>query len=147
MLLVQAGARLCALPIGAVIETLRPQPIEPMPGTAPFVRGVSVIRGEAVPVLDLQHLLEEKAASAEGRVVTIRVGERAAALLVQAVLGVRQLDPGRAMETPPLLGEVSAKLVARLAALDGQLLLVLDTARVVPDQVWHALRDRSARAD
>jgi hypothetical protein len=44
---VRVGARVCALPLHHVVETMRPLPIDPVVGTPAFISGVSVIRGIA----------------------------------------------------------------------------------------------------
>jgi purine-binding chemotaxis protein CheW len=56
-LLCRGSSRLCALPLDSVAETMRPLPIEVLPGCPPFVRGVAVIRGRPTPVADLGVLL------------------------------------------------------------------------------------------
>ncbi len=35
-----------------MLETMRPLPVEPMAGTPPFMLGISVVRGVAMPVAD-----------------------------------------------------------------------------------------------
>ena len=58
-LLCRAGARLCALPLQNVMETMRLLPIEPVAGAPRSVLGLCPIRGAPVPVVDLQSLLAE----------------------------------------------------------------------------------------
>ena len=57
MLMCRSGAYALALPIGDVIETMRPLPIQPVLGVPSYVAGVSLIRGAAVPVVDIARLL------------------------------------------------------------------------------------------
>lgn len=76
------------------------------------------------------------------RLITLRAGQRQVALAVEEVLGVRQLPPGQAL--PPLLGEASADLVNAIGSLDSELLLVLRSARLVPDALWPALQSAGA---
>lgn len=135
-LLVRSGSRLCAIPLHHVVETLRPLPVESLAGAPPFLRGLAVIRGEAVPVVDLGFLLGAGQAAETGRFVTLTVGDRRIALAVEAVLGLRELDASDLSETPPLLQELDPDLVEAVGALDGQLLLVLRGARLVPEKVW-----------
>ena len=53
VLVCRVGERRCALPLDAVIETMRPLPIHPVTGVTEAVLGVCIIRGLATPVLDL----------------------------------------------------------------------------------------------
>lgn len=131
-LVCRVRARRCALPLDRVIETMRPLPIEPMAGSPAFVRGLSVIRGVPLPVIDAALLLGEPAEHAE-RFVIVRVDDRQVALAVGQVLGVRDAARGSLHALPPLLGDTSAPAVAAVGLLDAQLLLVLGSARLLPD--------------
>jgi chemotaxis signal transduction protein len=93
---------------------------------------MSIVRGEAVTVVDARRLLDGAASPSGGRLVTLRVGTRRVALHVDDVLGVRVIAPEALREVPPLLGEASAVRTA-LGALDGRLLELLDTARILPE--------------
>jgi purine-binding chemotaxis protein CheW len=141
LLVCRAGARLCGLPVGEVIETMRALPVQPLAGAPPFVAGVAVVRGAATPVIDAARLLfsERDAPAPAPRLVTVRAGARVVALMVGAVLGIRKPDAGAVGELPPLLAELRGEAVAALGALDQDLLLVLRGARLVPDVVWAAL--------
>lgn len=138
LLLCFAGGRLCALPIGQVVETMRPQPIELLPGAPPFVSGLSIIRGVAVPVLDVARVLGAEPVRAT-RFVTVLVGERQVAFAVDRILGVREIPGPLLAELPPLLRDAGADLVSAIASLDAVLLLVLSSARLAPTGLWGAL--------
>lgn len=140
VLMVTAGARACAIPLCHVAETMRPLAIETVAGTPSFVRGVAVIRGEPTPVIDLNALLGDgESGTRYGRFVTIKVGARRVAIGVDGVAGVRDLDSSRLGELPPMLRDAAAGLVEAIGTRDAQLLVVLRTARMVPDDVWTAL--------
>lgn len=143
VLLVRAGARLCGLPVAAVGETMRPLPVSPLAGAPAWVLGLSVVRGEPLPVVDLAALLGGSPEEAPGRFVTVRAGGRAAALAVAGVIGLLQLDPGGA-RTLPLVRDACAGALESLRTLDGDLLVVLGAARLVPDGVA-APRPEAAR--
>ena len=77
VLVVMVGARACAFPLHHVAETMRPLPIKAVAGTPGFVRGVSVIRGTATPVVDLKALLENSENSPSyGRFVALKLDDR-----------------------------------------------------------------------
>jgi len=139
-LIVTVGTRACAIPLQYVAETMRPLAIEPISGTPEFVRGVSVIRGAPIPVVDLKMLLENgENNSAGGRFVTLKVGERRIALAVDGVVGLRKLDSAQIGELPPLLRDVGADLIEAIGTSDAQLLIVLRATRLVPNDVWATL--------
>jgi len=134
-LICRVAARLCALPLAHVVETMRPLPVEAVTGAPHFVRGLAVIRGVPVPVVDTAHLLGAQATSAD-RFVTVVVGERRVALAVDSVLGVREVPADSLHQLPPLLHDAGADVVAEIGLLDAELLLVLSSARLLPDDSW-----------
>jgi purine-binding chemotaxis protein CheW len=136
--LVQAGLHLCALPLGAVIETLRPLPLRPLAGAPAGVLGVAVVRGSPVPVIDLAVIVTgAPSASPAGRWVMVRCGARAAALAVDGVSGVRRLPAGAT--TAPLVAGAAQGALAALRVRDVELVLVLEASRLVPEGTFEAL--------
>lgn len=130
-LLCRAGAGLCALPLGPVVEIMRPLPIDPVADPPPGLIGLSQIRGAPVPVLDLAALLGVPGAPV-GRFVSAKIAGRKVAFAVEAVLGVRRIDPSLAGELPPLLRDSARDAVAAIGTLDAELLLLLQTGKLVP---------------
>lgn len=139
-LVVTVGTSVCAIPVEHVRETMRALPIEPMPKPFAFMRGVSIVRGAPVPVVDLRALLAPNAVPiADGRFVTLAIGGRCAALLVDEVIGLRDIHASRIDALPALLQGAGAELIEAIGAADAHLLVVLHATRVVPDEVWVAL--------
>lgn len=137
-LVVRAEAYFCALPLVHVVETMRALPIEPVADMPPFVRGVSIVRGQPMPVVDLAVLLGMPSGAAE-RFVTLRVANRQVALAVSGVIGVRDLDLSTLQELPPLLHGASREVIEAIGTLDRQVLVVLRTGWELPDAVWQTL--------
>jgi len=135
-LLVRVGTSIGALPLADVVETFRPLPLQPLTGAPSYVRGVAVIRGAAVPVVDLTELLTGTPATAT-RFVTMRVGERRVALGVEAVVGVQAVEDDRFAALPPLLEPARERTVA-LGTLDGGLLMLLQAGRSLLDAAVRA---------
>jgi purine-binding chemotaxis protein CheW len=143
-LIVGLESCVCALPLVQVIETLRPLPVEPISGVPSFVQGISIIRGIPTPVVDLGAVLGAPNQLAE-RFVTLRVGDKQAALSVNTVLGVRDLDTITTIrDLPPLLQRASSDIVVMIGTLDKQMLMVLRAGWELPDQVWQALTAQEA---
>jgi purine-binding chemotaxis protein CheW len=145
-ILCRIGAAICAVPIEHVSETMRPLPVEPLAGMPPFVLGVAVLRGAPTPVVDGAMLLGSGSATADGRFLAIRIGERRALIAVDAVLGVRALSLEEIRALPPLLRGPGLEAVDGMGSLDGDLLVVLGAARVIPDSVWASLERVGASA-
>lgn len=138
-LLCRIGSRIGALTLKDVREVMRPLPIEPLAGAPPFVLGLAVLRGSPTPVIDAGRLLGPIGLPSPARFVSLRLGERTAALAVDAVLDVRFLAAGAIADIPPLLREAGSDVASAIGALDTQLLLVLEAARLVPESLWDAI--------
>jgi purine-binding chemotaxis protein CheW len=130
VLVCRIARTLCALPLAHVVETLRPLPLGAAPSAPGFVSGVTLLRGEPTPVVDAARLLGGDAETCERRVV-LRVGGRSVALAVAGVVGVQRLTDSAARDLPPLLANADPRLVAEVAQLDAELLLVLESAAIV----------------
>jgi purine-binding chemotaxis protein CheW len=144
-LVFRAGAHLCALPLAQVIEIMRPLPIEAVAGAPPYVRGLCVMRGTAVPVVDAGLLIGEARVEAE-RLVAIRTGDRVIALATETVLGIRMIGAATLAALPPLLGEAARETITAIGMLDAELLLFLRSTRIVPEDVWDHLTAAGARS-
>lgn len=137
-LICMVQARLCALPVDRVIETVRPLPIDFVADAPYFVRGLAVVRGDPLPVVDVARLLGLEIAT-PGRFVIVRSGSRRIALAVGSVRGVRAIAPGALHAWPPLLQTAGSGVVEAIGLLDSELLVVLHTARLLPEDVWAQL--------
>jgi purine-binding chemotaxis protein CheW len=148
-LVVTIGARACSVPLAHVIETMRPLPMEIVTGMPPFIRGLSIIRGSPVPVVDLAEGLGTNRSSGDrnekgtpSRFVALRLGDRRVALLVDAVLGVRDIAGASLEDMPPLLRGASTEIIEAIGILDAELLVVLRATRILSEDVWQKLDAR-----
>jgi purine-binding chemotaxis protein CheW len=135
LLLCRVSSHRIGLPIDQVVETMRPLPAERLSGAPDFVRGVSVIRGVAVPVVDVGRLVAGEASRAE-RFVIVRAAQRTVALAVDRVDGLCTLPPESFHALPPLLRSSRAEIIEAIGRLDRELLLMLRGAHLLPDDVW-----------
>ena len=148
VLIVRTGNRRCAFRASHVIEIMRPLPMEPFANAPGFVLGLALIRGVPVPVIDLAGLLgggksESAGAGGISRFVSLRADKRCVALAVDEVIDLRTLEASRLEDLPPLLADGSGALDA-IGVLDSQLLLLLGTARMIPEESWSVL-ERSGK--
>jgi purine-binding chemotaxis protein CheW len=93
LLICRAASKLCGLPLSDVVETMRPLAIEALANMPDFVRGLSIIRGRATAVVDGRLLLGSSSTErlAAARYVVLELGNRRVALVVDAVLGIRDV--------------------------------------------------------
>lgn len=131
-LLCRTGSTHFALPISAVVATMRMLPIESVANAPPMVCGLSIVGGMPTPVIDAALLFGSRPGPRE-RLVTVRVGRRVVALAAQAVIGIWTVPEEELAVLPPLLSDVGA--VAALKRRDQDLVFFLNAARIVPDDV------------
>ena len=135
-LVFRAGSVLCALRLDEVLETLRPLAVRPLAGTPAFVRGVTIMRGVPAPVIDVARLLGGEQAEI-ARFVAVRTERGLVAFATGPVLGIRPATPDPEARHETLIG-ASGALVAGVGTLDAEPVLLLQSMRVVPDEVWAA---------
>ncbi len=89
-----AGTRLIA-PMSEVAEILPPPKTIRVPGVLSWVKGLANIRGNLMPVLDMNKFLNSQAADkrSDSRVLIIDRNGVVAALLVEEVFGLRRFKP------------------------------------------------------
>jgi len=104
--------------------------------------GLCIIRGAPLPVVDAGLLLNGCNSRAR-RLVTIGIADRTIALAVEQVIGIRSIDPEAMATLPPLLQNAAGDAVEAIRGLDGELLLLLDAARIIPE----ALLDKLSAAE
>jgi purine-binding chemotaxis protein CheW len=131
-LVCRAAHRLCAVPLQSVVEIMRPMPVERF-GSAPgFVCGLALVRGSSAPVVDLGYLLraaDEALPPPPERFVCLKLHARHVVLAVDAVIGVRMIQPEELRAVPPLLE--SSRYLQALLHLDAELCSVLDVSWVL----------------
>jgi hypothetical protein len=97
-------------------------------------------------VVDLGAVLGAPSELRGERFVTLRTGNRQVALLVTAVLGIRDLDTLTAtQELPSLLQGASQNAIETIGTLEERLLEVLQEGRKLPEEIWQAQISREKR--
>ncbi|WP_203993677.1 chemotaxis protein CheW [Virgisporangium aurantiacum] len=138
-LVFRADTHLAAIGLEHVTEVLRPLPVEGLAGVPPYVRGICVLRGRPVPVVDIGLLLGGERLTGEygaARFVGVRTGPQTAVLAVDTVVGIRDIPLDRLHDLSSVTGSVACTAVG---AIGREPLLLLETGRVIPDSVWDAL--------
>jgi purine-binding chemotaxis protein CheW len=137
-LVFRADTHLAAIGLEHVTEVLRPLPVEPLAGVPAYVKGICVLRGRPVPVVDIGLLLggEHVAGRRAERFVGVRTGPQTAVLAVDTVVGIRDVPLERLHDLSSVTGSAACTAVG---AIGREPLLLLETGRVIPDSVWDAL--------
>jgi twitching motility protein PilI len=97
------GNLLLVAPLGEVSEILTPPSLSHVPRTKPWVCGIANVRGNLMPVMDLQGYLHDKPArlNRRSRILVVNHQGVYSGLVVDAVLGLRHFpDDQRCSELP-----------------------------------------------
>ncbi|BCJ92245.1 chemotaxis protein CheW [Terrihabitans soli] len=137
-LVYRAGGQLHALPISCIVEIMRPQPIVPVEGAPDYILGLSIIRGQPVPIVDVGRLIGGKASMCS-RIVTVRLGARTVGLCADAVLGKQQIGRATLARLPPLLSRVATTAIDEVGTLDREFLFVLQGGCLIPEDILDCL--------
>ncbi len=127
-----------ALPLAAIESVERPGRVTAVPFAAPWLRGVTAVRGEVLSVVDLGLFAGvEPAGRAPGaRLIVTRAGDVAAALLVDEVCHVAAF-PATPQPAPLESGPLRAWW-GGVHRLDGTLVPVLDPQQLLTSAAFQA---------
>ncbi len=127
------GGQLFGIPVLQVQDVLMPQRITRVPLAPPEVAGSLNLRGRIVTAIDIRTRLGLKASEdAKKRMnVVVDHGGELYSLMVDQVGEVLSLDAATYEANPPTLDPRWREVSAGIFRLDGQLLVVLDVARLL----------------
>jgi purine-binding chemotaxis protein CheW len=119
--------------VNQVQEVIRYQEMTRVPLANAIVRGLINLRGQIVTALDLRRRLamSERASERLPINVVVRTGEEAVSLLVDEIGDVLEVEEDSFERPPDTLQGEARELVRGVHKLKQQLLLVLDTEKVV----------------
>lgn len=146
------GEEFFALEILEVLELREWEPVTRVPGEPPWLMGLLNLRGAIVPVVDLRLRLDLPVTPPHQRSVVILVALEIegrscqVGLLVDEVFDVSQTLPGDLRSTPGLGENLDGDLVKGVVTLQGQMVALLDTRQLMPEQNLDVAEGRSAAA-
>ncbi|MCL6443902.1 MAG: chemotaxis protein CheW [Alicyclobacillus sp.] len=127
-LLFQVGDTRFAIDI-VHVESVEPmQMVTLVPGTASHVKGVINLRGEIVPVMDMNRLFgqSDTCITEETRIVVVSVDEIVAGLVVHSADEVVELDDQSSQPPAEVFTAVHPTYVRAISSLDGRSVIILD---------------------
>ena len=142
----RVGDDLFAAPIDRVERVLRYEAPRRVPGTAPWVEGVIDYGGRVVPLVDLRRRFGMPAAArgAPTRVIVLSAPDDWLAIVVDAVLDVRSLEPAGVDPPPVVLRGAAFDAMHGIVRRGEDLVIVLNIDRLF---VSVAEREGLAAAD
>jgi purine-binding chemotaxis protein CheW len=136
----QIEDQLYAFPIERIQEIVILEQITATPQVAPHVDGVSNLRGEIIPIINLRKLLgmPPRPFDSETRTIVVNVGTRTMGCTVDAVTQVIRIPRDHIQEAPEALTGGGTHDIAGFAKLDERVLILLNVDQLLgPDRLVH----------
>ncbi|MDC0712711.1 chemotaxis protein CheW [Stigmatella sp. ncwal1] len=100
------GGQMYALATRYLHEVLRAPELTPLPGAPALLRGLTLLRGEVLPVVELTPLFGRAASGTSGTVLVMGLGRAELGLCAEAVEEVTQVPRDDLLPVPTALAEV-----------------------------------------
>ena len=119
--------------IGAVDGIVKMQAITKVPQAPDFVEGITNMRGEVLPVLDLRKRfgLPLSETTKDTRIVNVEVDGVKVGMVVDAVTEVLRVAEEEVEPPSPLVTTVDSAFITGIAKVDSRLIILLDLAKVL----------------
>ena len=130
------GEHLFAAEIQSVQRVLRHEAPRPLPDMPDWMEGVVDYQGTMVPVVDMRRRfgLNASTPGPQARLMVCAAPGGLAALLVDAVLDVKPVQPSDIMDPPELFRGIASEYLKGLTRRQGQLVVVLDVESLLASQ-------------
>lgn len=124
------------LNIAAVESIIKMQTITTVPHAPHFVEGVTNLRGQVLPVVDLRRRfgLSQKDESKDTRIIVVEINGSTVGMIVDAVTEVLRVADESIEPPSPLVTTVDSAFITGVAKLDERLVILLDLAKVFNSQ-------------
>lgn len=126
-----------------VISIERLQKITEVPRTSAFIKGVTELRGETTPIIDLRERLElgDLTTTDDSRILVVTVQKMQVGMIVDAATEVKDIDQDNIQSPPKFIAGVSDNFLQGVAKLDDHLLIILDLERIVDFEETNELQE------
>jgi purine-binding chemotaxis protein CheW len=121
-----------AFPICQIREILILKNITPMPQVPNYVAGVSNLRGEIIPIVDLRVMfgLPHRKADEQTRTIVVNVAEKTIGAMVDAVARVLRVEKDSVSEPPENMVSNGRDYIQGFVKSDDRLVIILDAERL-----------------
>ncbi len=145
----ELGSEYFGVNIAGVQSIIKLQPITQLPHAPGFVEGVTNLRGNVLPVIDLRKRfgLDAQKADKHSRIMVVSVEQTEVGMIVDGVTEVLTV-PEQAIEpAPTLTTTLDSSFIAGIAKLDAsegnqRLVILLDLGRIFSTQEQQSLSSR-----
>ena len=111
----------------------------PVPGASSHILGLIQVRQKIIPVLNLHTRfgMPTIEPSSESRIVVVKQGDRLVGILVDSAREVQTIAPDLFREPPEVVAKQSAGYVKSVVPLKDRIIMLLDTPKVIGQEISH----------
>ncbi|MGB9674300.1 MAG: chemotaxis protein CheW [Anaerolineales bacterium] len=127
--------------ISAVESIIKMQQITAVPQAPAFVEGITNLRGNILPVMDLRKRFGLKIANSnesqtkkqfdESRIVVVSMDGVKVGMIVDSVSEVLRISSDTIEPPPPMVAGINSTFITGIAKLEDKLIILLDLARIL----------------
>jgi len=134
-LLFELGKEMFGLDIRFVTEIVAMQPINPIPETPDFIRGVINLRGKIIPVIDMRLKFGMPSIAYTDRtcIIVVDAEQLSVGLIVDRVVEVLSLDDDQIAPPPAMGTEVGHAYLNGLGKMEDRVVLLLNCETLFSD--------------
>ncbi|PLR99847.1 chemotaxis protein CheW [Bacillus sp. T33-2] len=128
----QAGNEEYAFPILHVISIEKIEQVTPIPHMPASVKGIIQVRGELVPVIDLEHVLYNQGIvnGDKTRMIVLKTDELSYGVLVSDAREILDI-PSESMKQLGLIAYQKTAYITGVASFDGRMIMVIDPEKLI----------------
>ena len=129
------------IPILKVREIISMPSVTALPHLPPYVKGVTNLRGNIIPIINLKNLLDSYSSEGDGNtIIVIATGKIIFGIVVDGITGVIKADESD-IEPPENFFNNNGGSIEGVAKLNNKLIVLLDTKRLLPLDDMSLLED------
>lgn len=125
---------LFGVPVEQVLRIEHLAPATPVPNAPDFLEGVINVKGDIVPLLDLQKRLRIGRGvgnDPRARVIIVEAGDEIVGMIVDAVIGIERLPLASIEPPPPMVADINGVFLTGVARTGGDVLILLSLSHIL----------------
>lgn len=126
-----------AIAIKYVVDIINIQPLTRVPNVPAFVKGITNLRGQVIPIIDVRLRFGKEAQEYNDRtcIIVVEVGELSVGMIIDQVLEVITLDDDHISPPPAFNQSAEAPFIQGIGQHNGQVKLILNCHSVLDEEL------------
>lgn len=129
------------LPITNVIEIVGVLPINEIPEAPEYIKGISNLRGEVIPIMDARLRFKKNLIEYTDKtcLIVTKIQESLIGLIVDGVSEVKYIPEEGIVDNPMINSANSNKYIKKIARLENEMILILETEQLISKEEFEEI--------